>query len=143
MLHGDLVNALMAVKSQGGKIMDEIAGMFNMPTRSEMDTVHSRFQDSRRAVARLRGELEALREELRGEGNTGLMADKATVQAVQKELHARLASAEALLGELDHRVATATTKTRSGSTKKKAKGKKDKGAKKPDKAARKAKSKDK
>ena len=142
-LHGDLVNALMAVKNQGGKIMDEITGMFNMPTRSEMETVHSRFQDSRRTVARLRGELDALREEVLGEGRAGLMADKAAMQAAEKELHARLTSAEGLLRELDQRVATAPIKSRSGDTKKKEKGKKNKGEKKPNKAARKAKTKDK
>lgn len=142
-LHGDLVNALMAVKHQGGKIMDEIAGMFNMPTRSEMETVHSRFQDSRRAVARLRGELEALREELLAERSAGPTADKAAMKTAQKELHARLTHAERLLGELSQRTATAPSKTRPASTKKAEKGKKSKNPKKPKKNARKAKKEDK
>jgi hypothetical protein len=138
-VHGDLVNALMAVKSQSGKIMDEIAGMFNMPTRGEMDTVHSRFQDSRRAAARLRRELESMREEVLGAGGAKLMEDNAAMKATQKELLARLSSTERMLGELDERVDAVSSGRKSAAAKKK--GGKGKDPKKAKKAANRAKKK--
>ncbi len=138
-VHGDLVNALMAVKSQSGKIMDEIAGMFNMPTRGEMDTVHSRFQDSRRAAARLRRELESMREEVLGAGGAKLMEDNAAMKAAQKELLARLSSTERMLGELDERVDAVSSGRKSAAAKKK--GGKGKDPKKAKKAANRAKKK--
>ena len=48
-LNGEMINALMALKQQSARITDEMAGMMNMPTRQEVDTVHHRFQVSRRA----------------------------------------------------------------------------------------------
>ena len=59
-LNGSLVNALMALKKHSARITDEMAGMMNMPTRQEMDTVHHRFQVSRRAGKIIEQEIEAL-----------------------------------------------------------------------------------
>ena len=53
-LHGEMINALMALKHQSGQMMDDWAGALNMPTRQEMDTTHERFQSSRRSNAALR-----------------------------------------------------------------------------------------
>ncbi len=47
-IHGELINALMALKHHGGRMIDEYAGTLNLPTRVEMDTVHHRLQQARR-----------------------------------------------------------------------------------------------
>ena len=60
-IHGEMINALMALKHQTGQMMDDWAGTLNMPTRQEMDTIHQRFQSSRRNNAALRQEVTALR----------------------------------------------------------------------------------
>ena len=59
-LNGEMINALMALKLHGARISDEMAGMMNMPTRQEVDTVHQRFQASRRAGKALELEVETL-----------------------------------------------------------------------------------
>ncbi|MDJ0955279.1 MAG: class III poly(R)-hydroxyalkanoic acid synthase subunit PhaE [Arenicellales bacterium] len=59
-IHGAMVNALMALKHQSGQMMDDWAGALNMPTRQEMDTIHQRFQSSRRSSAALRQEVRTL-----------------------------------------------------------------------------------
>lgn len=42
-LQGKVVNSLMELKNQGRILVDEIVGSLNMPTRREIDTLHSRF----------------------------------------------------------------------------------------------------
>jgi polyhydroxyalkanoate synthase subunit PhaE len=63
--YGDMVNALMAVKKEGSRLVDEVLEGFNMPTRREISTLHERFQESRREIRSLRRELD----ELKGAGN--------------------------------------------------------------------------
>lgn len=70
-VHGELVNALMALKHHGSRMIDEVAGTFNLPTRVEMDTVHRRLQQTRREnhglqdrVADLTDQIITLREQL-------------------------------------------------------------------------------
>ena len=58
--YGEMINALMALKHQSGQMMDDLAGALNMPTRQEMDTIHQRFQSSRRRNAALNREVVAL-----------------------------------------------------------------------------------
>lgn len=60
-LHGEMVNALMALKHQVAVMTDDIAGSLNMPTRREMDTIHQRFQSARRCEKSLKRELDELR----------------------------------------------------------------------------------
>lgn len=48
-----LVNTLMAVKRQEQKMVDELLGSLNMPTRRELDTSHRRVHELRRQVWRL------------------------------------------------------------------------------------------
>ena len=60
-MHGEMVNALMALKHQGAQMMDDLAGALNMPTRQEMDTIHLRFQTSRRNNQTLRKEVATLK----------------------------------------------------------------------------------
>ena len=59
-LNGEMINALMALKQHSARTADEMAGMMTMPTRQEVDTVHQRFQESRRAGRALEQEVEAL-----------------------------------------------------------------------------------
>lgn len=62
-MHGEMINALMALKHQGAQMMDDFAGALNMPTRQEMDTIHERFQASRRDYKLMQHELAATRRE--------------------------------------------------------------------------------
>jgi class III poly(R)-hydroxyalkanoic acid synthase PhaE subunit len=64
-----LVNTLMAVKRQEQKMVDEVLGSLNMPTRRELDTSHRRVHQLQRQIWRLEEALDesgiaALREEL-------------------------------------------------------------------------------
>ena len=60
-MHGEMINALMALKHQGARMMDDFAAMLNLPTREEMDTIHKRFQSSRREHKSMQHELLAAR----------------------------------------------------------------------------------
>lgn len=64
-----LTNSLMAVKRQEQKMVDELLGTLNMPTRRELDTSHRRVHQLQRQVWRLQQTLDdagiqELREEL-------------------------------------------------------------------------------
>lgn len=63
-IYGQLVNSLMALKRHGSMMVDESLGAMNMPTRSEIDTLHERLQEVRRESKKLRAEIESLRYEL-------------------------------------------------------------------------------
>lgn len=67
--YGELVNALMAVKKEGSRLVDEMLEGLNMPTRREISTLHERFQESRREIRELRREIRELK--ARGNGGTG------------------------------------------------------------------------
>jgi len=70
-LHGELVNALMALKQELNRLADERLAALNMPTRRELHTLQDRLQESRRELRTLRREMEGLKEEvwaLRGAG---------------------------------------------------------------------------
>jgi class III poly(R)-hydroxyalkanoic acid synthase PhaE subunit len=64
-IHGQLVNAQMALKRRMSVMVDETLGALNMPTRSELRTLQDRLQESRRESKALRHELEALKREFR------------------------------------------------------------------------------
>lgn len=61
-IHGKLVNALMALKHRMSIMVDETLGTMNMPTRSEVRTLQDRLQETRRDNKALRRELTALKE---------------------------------------------------------------------------------
>lgn len=63
-LHGELVNAQMALKQRMAIIVDETLGTLNMPTRSELRTLQDRMQEARRENKALRRELESLRKQV-------------------------------------------------------------------------------
>jgi class III poly(R)-hydroxyalkanoic acid synthase PhaE subunit len=74
-----LVNTLMAVKRHEQKMLDEISGVLNLPTRRELDTSHRRLHQ-------LRSELERLRETL----------DESSIHALREEVAALRREVQAL-----------------------------------------------
>jgi len=60
-IHGQLVNAQMALKKRMSEMVDESLGAMNMPTRSELRTLQDRVQETRRENKHLRNELEAVK----------------------------------------------------------------------------------
>lgn len=67
-LHGEMTNALMALKKQERAMLDDSLEAMNLPTRREMDTLLQRFQQTRRNEKALQSEMRALQttqEELR------------------------------------------------------------------------------
>jgi polyhydroxyalkanoate synthase subunit PhaE len=60
-IHGQLVNAQMALKQRMSVMVDESLGAMNMPTRSELRTLQDRVQEGRRENKRLRRELESVK----------------------------------------------------------------------------------
>jgi class III poly(R)-hydroxyalkanoic acid synthase PhaE subunit len=62
LLHGKLVNALMALKHRLTTMVDETLGALNMPTRAELRTLQDRLQETRRENKLLRQDLDALKE---------------------------------------------------------------------------------
>ncbi|AHF00156.1 class III poly(R)-hydroxyalkanoic acid synthase subunit PhaE [Thioalkalivibrio paradoxus] len=62
--YGRMVNALMAVKQQGARLVDEWLETMNIPTASEIATLQRRLHDTRAAYQTLRCQAEAMRAEL-------------------------------------------------------------------------------
>jgi len=60
-IHGELVNAQMALKQRMSIMVDETLGAMNMPTRAELRTLQDRLQETRREQKALRHELEMLK----------------------------------------------------------------------------------
>jgi class III poly(R)-hydroxyalkanoic acid synthase PhaE subunit len=63
-IHGNLINALMALKQHSRMLVDEILEGFNMPTRQELSVLHNRSQEQWRENKKLRNELMALKEQV-------------------------------------------------------------------------------
>ncbi|MGZ8240405.1 MAG: class III poly(R)-hydroxyalkanoic acid synthase subunit PhaE [Methylobacter sp.] len=63
-IHGNLINALMALKQHSRMLVDEVLEGFNMPTRQELNALHDRSHEQWRENKKLRNELEALREQV-------------------------------------------------------------------------------
>jgi len=66
-LYGDTVNALMAFKKQLHAVTDDMADQFNLPTRSEVDSLHQRVQELRRDNIRLKQAMAHILNALEGE----------------------------------------------------------------------------
>ena len=60
-IHGQLVNAQMALKKRMSVMVDESLGAMNMPTRSELRTLQDRVQETRRENKQLRHDLDAIK----------------------------------------------------------------------------------
>jgi len=60
-IHGQLVNAQMALKKRMSVMVDETLGAMNMPTRSELRTLQDRLQETRRENKQLRHDLDMIK----------------------------------------------------------------------------------
>ena len=60
-LYGEVVNALMAFKGQMNTLTYDIADQFNLPTRSEVDSLHQRLHALRRENIELRKAIDEIR----------------------------------------------------------------------------------
>ncbi|MCF7985363.1 MAG: class III poly(R)-hydroxyalkanoic acid synthase subunit PhaE [Thiohalocapsa sp.] len=60
-IHGQLVNAQMALKKRMSVMVDETLGTMNMPTRSELRTLQDRLQETRRENKQLRRDLDMIK----------------------------------------------------------------------------------
>ncbi|CAA9891264.1 putative Poly(3-hydroxyalkanoate) polymerase subunit PhaE [Candidatus Methylobacter favarea] len=63
-IHGNLINALMALKQHTRLLVDEVLESFNMPTRRELNALHDRSHEQWRENKKLRNELAALKEQV-------------------------------------------------------------------------------
>lgn len=63
-IHGELVNAQMALKQRMSYMVDETLGGMNMPTRLELRTLQDRVQESRRENKSVRKELHILQHQI-------------------------------------------------------------------------------
>jgi len=63
-VHGRMVNSLMALKRHSRMMVDEVLGALNMPTRREMETLHSRFHQLRRQEKATQKDIEVLKSKL-------------------------------------------------------------------------------
>lgn len=63
-LYGRLVNTLIALKHQMGRMVDQVLEAMHMPTHSEISTLQCRQQELRRENIRLRNEIKAIHEQL-------------------------------------------------------------------------------
>jgi len=61
-LQAEMVNALMRLKRQEQRIVEEVMTAMNVPTRQELDTTHKRVHDLQRQVRRLQDALDDLTE---------------------------------------------------------------------------------
>jgi polyhydroxyalkanoate synthesis regulator phasin len=79
--YGEMVNALMAVKQQGARLVDESLEAMNMPTRTEISGLQRRLHDSRKDFRKLSAEAERMRAEL--DDMAGVVSG---VEALRQEL---------------------------------------------------------
>ena len=63
-INGRMVNSLMAFKRHSRMMIDEVLGALNMPTRREMETLHSRFHQLRRQEKATQKDIEKLKAQL-------------------------------------------------------------------------------
>jgi len=59
-IHGDFVNALMALRKETNALTEKLYKAANLPTRSELNTINKRLQEQRRENIQLRNEIKRL-----------------------------------------------------------------------------------
>jgi len=59
-IHGDFVNALMALRKETNALTEKLYKSVNLPTRSELNTINKRLQEQRRENIQLRNEIKKL-----------------------------------------------------------------------------------
>ena len=77
-IHGQLVNAQMALKKRMSVMVDESLGALNMPTRSELRTLQDRLQETRRENKQLRHELDMIARRISGLPGGGVQPSAAS-----------------------------------------------------------------
>ena len=95
-IHGQLINAQMALKRRMSIMVDESLGAMNMPTRSELRTLQDRLQETRRENKRLRHDLVALQRQVAALATGGGAGEAAPVPAPRAQLVGRPAQAPAI-----------------------------------------------
>jgi polyhydroxyalkanoate synthase subunit PhaE len=89
--YGRMVNALMAVKHQGARLVDEWLETLNIPTSSEIATLQRRLHDTRADYHKLRCQVEVMQSEL--DESRGASGDLEDLRAQVAELRAALEKA--------------------------------------------------
>ncbi|MCB1922687.1 MAG: class III poly(R)-hydroxyalkanoic acid synthase subunit PhaE [Gammaproteobacteria bacterium] len=79
-VYGDLVNALMQVRRDMNELAEQQYRLFNIPTRSEIDTMQHRQQESRRETRMLRREIAELRAQLDRQASAGSATAKGAAE---------------------------------------------------------------
>jgi hypothetical protein len=118
--YGEMVSALMAMKQQGARLMDEWLEAMNMPSRSEIDGLQRRLHDSRNDYRKLSGEAERMRAELDAlaevvSGREALRQELDTLRDAVKKLQEKpgpAARSDAKGSEVGTLAKPAATKTR-------------------------------
>ncbi len=59
-IHGDFVNALMALRKETNALTEKLYKAVNLPTRSELNTINKRLQEQRRENIQLKSEINKL-----------------------------------------------------------------------------------
>lgn len=128
-LYGKLVNTLLAVKQQTGRMVDQGLEAMHMPTHAEISTLQLRQQELRRENLSLRKEIRAIHEELLSMREQR-QAASANSAVVSKSVAKETAKPQVKPGAATKRAATksvtapkVTAKTAPKSTAKKAGGK--------------------
>jgi class III poly(R)-hydroxyalkanoic acid synthase PhaE subunit len=93
-IHGQLVNATMALKKHLSQMVDENLGALNMPTRSEIRTLQNRLQETRRENKQLRHDLEDLRVKLESLQNTATAVEPPRKAVAKKKTVKKSATAK-------------------------------------------------
>jgi len=62
--YGEMVNSLMALTKAQREIQDEVLEMLGIPSRRELDTLLTRFQQERREKHKMRAEIDALKAQI-------------------------------------------------------------------------------
>lgn len=88
-IHGQLVNAQMALKKRMSVMVDENLGALNMPTRSELRTLQDRLQDMRRENKQLRRDLDAIKRRLPAQPPARIATGNSAAPAAKKKTAAR------------------------------------------------------
>lgn len=80
-LHGELVNALMAVRQQAGGLFDKLLSSMNVPTRQDLKAVHDKLRKVQRENRALKKEIQAIKETLAKPAGKKVSQKKKTVKA--------------------------------------------------------------
>lgn len=84
-LHGELVNSLMSFKQQQRNIMDDWAEALNLPSRQEIDALHTQLKKTKQSNLKLKTELSALQKTVAELANQSKRQVKKTKKKISKK----------------------------------------------------------